>query len=166
MKTIVILLTLLFLSTFVSARTEPDKPDKFVTHCAVMYFLEQLEMVDPLIYETIEKGILESEAVYDGQTGSLCYKVTVNSTGKETDISVILLEKETEYARCNFVFRNGKLQSAMVDVFFGDVGKEEYYFHFYLKGAKHLSYCRSGDGDYRDFSAELFAEHLSKVTPL
>lgn len=165
MKTIGFFLVLLFLSTSVSVSAQTE-PDKFTTHCSVMSFLDQLEMIDPGIYDAIEKGILEGKSTYKGERGSLGYKICVSSMGKETDITVILLNKNIKYARCNFVFRNSKLQSAMLDVFLDDEVKTNYYFHFYLKRDKHLSYYRKGEGDYHDFSAELFAEHLQKITPL
>ncbi len=163
MKTIVPLFVLLVYSTSVSARTEPDKPDKFVTHCAVMYFLEQLEMVDTLVYKTIEKGILEGQAVYNGQTGYLCYELSVSSDGMNTNISVILLEKEIEYMRSSFNFHKGKLDSALLDVF---LDNNESYSHFYLKRNKKLSWQRGSDGVSKEFSGALFEEHLLKVTPL
>lgn len=160
MKTIGLLFVLLFFSTAVSAHNEPDK---YVTHCAVISFLDQLEMIDPGICDAIDRGIIEGKSGYEGQRGSLCYKIFTQSSRKETNISVTLIEKGFQYADCRFSFHHGKLKTALIDVAMDDT---ERYVHLFIKDAKKLSYCRNGIWQFKSFSAELFAEHLQKITPL
>lgn len=149
-----------FLTLSINAKTQPDK---FTMHCSVMTFIERLELIDPKVQETVKKGIDEGEEHYDGQTGSLCYKISVFSDGENTSISIILLEKEIEYVRSSFNFRNGKLDTASLDVF---LDNNKSYSHFYVKGNKKLGWQRGSDGVSKDFSVDLFEEHLIKVTPL
>lgn len=158
MKTIVILLTSLFLSANVNA-----EPDKFYVHCTVKSFIDYLKLIDTTIYNAVENGMQEGSAFREGKLGSVCYRINVSSVGKETNISITLIENGFQYANCQFAFRKGKLETALVDV---SVDDTERYVHVYIKGSKKKSYCRNNLWQFRSFSSGLFAEHLSKVTPL